>query len=223
MLQLMNMLLCGCFVVVAPSQIRSALESEPDGWIDLLADASMKDWNRGPLSANRFARAGDMTQPSPWKLDPAAGVLLCEGDRSGREWLRYARELADFTIHVEFRFAPVPGETRYNSGVFIRTSSDGRTWLQAQTTLDGGYLLGNTLVNGAPQMVNLRDKMSENRVKAAGEWNTYEIRALGRQITLWVNGAVVNEFRDCEAASGYVGLEAEGFRIEFRNIKLKVL
>jgi len=84
-------------------------------------------------------------------------------------------------------------------------------------------LFGNTLVKGVPQRVNLREKMSENRVKPAGEWNTYEIRALGRQISLWVNGAVTNEFTDCEVPRGYVGLEAEGYRVEFRNIQLKRL
>ena len=72
-------------------------------------------------------------------------------------------------------------------------------------------------------MVNLRQKMSANRVKPAGEWNVYEIRAVGKQIALWVNGAVVNEFADCEVPRGYFGLEAEGYRVEFRNIQLKRL
>ena len=221
---LLSTILCSCFLAInVPGQSQSSLESEPEGWIDLLADASMKDWIRGPLSGNRFARAGDMNEPSPWKLDPAGKVLLCEGDKSGHEWLRYAPELSDFIFHVEFRFAPIPGETRYNSGVFVRTSADGKIWLQAQTTPEGGFLFGNTIVNGAPQMVNLRDKMSENRMKAAGEWNVYEIRASGRQITLWVNGTVVSEFHDCEVAGGYVGIEAEGYRVEFRNVRLKRL
>ena len=38
-----------------------------------------------------------------------------------------------------------------------------------------------------------------------------------------MNGAVVSEFDECEVRKGYVGLEAEGYRIEFRNLKLKVL
>jgi hypothetical protein len=78
-------------------------------------------------------------------------------------------------------------------------------------------------VNGKPGRVNLRDKMTENRVTPAGEWNTYEIRAVGRTMTLWVNGAVVNEYTECEVPRGHVGLEAEGYRIEFRNVKLKQL
>ena len=42
-------------------------------------------------------------------------------------------------------------------------------------------------------------------------------------MTLWVNGAIVNRWNDCEVSKGYVGLEAEGFRIEFRNVKVKPL
>ena len=42
-------------------------------------------------------------------------------------------------------------------------------------------------------------------------------------MTLWVNGAVTNHWRECEVKKGYVGLEAEGYRIEFRNVKLKPL
>ena len=73
------------------------------------------------------------------------------------------------------------------------------------------------------QRVNLREKMAENRVKPAGEWNTYEIRAVGRTLTLWVNGAVTSEFSECEVSRGHIGLEAEGYRIEFRNMTLKRL
>ncbi|MBE3135643.1 MAG: DUF1080 domain-containing protein, partial [Acidobacteria bacterium] len=76
-------------------------------------------------------------------------------------------------------------------------------------------------VSGKPQRVNLREKMTENRVKPAGEWNVYEIRAAGKSLTLWVNGAVVNEYTECEVPRGFVGLEAEGYRIEFRNLRLK--
>ena len=36
---------------------------------------------------------------------------------------------------------------------------------------------------------NLQKEMREQRVKPAGEWNTYEITCKGRNVTLWVNGA----------------------------------
>ena len=51
------------------SQTKSALESDPSGWKDLLADKSMKDWSRLALSGNRIVREGNLSDPSTWKLD----------------------------------------------------------------------------------------------------------------------------------------------------------
>jgi hypothetical protein len=164
-----------------------------------------------------------MDEPSPWKMDPATGILLCEGDKVGHEWLRFATEMEDCVFHVEWRLAKVEGEPPYNSGVFIRTSADGKIWHQAQGTLAGGFLFGATMVNGELQRFNLRQSMSENRVKPAGEWNTYELRAAGKQITLWVNGAVTSELKECDVPRGFIGLEAEGYRVEYRNVQVKAM
>jgi len=45
----------------------------------------------------------------------------------------------------------------------------------------------------------------------------------GKDVGLWVNGQTVNEWHDCEVPRGYLGLEAEGYRIEFRKVKVKSL
>jgi hypothetical protein len=60
-------------------------------------------------------------------------------------------------------------------------------------------------------------------VKPAGEWNTMEITACGRTLTLWVNGAVTCQFADCGSPRGLMGVEGEGYRIEYRNLKVKEL
>lgn len=217
------LLLSAVALAQAPSPSQSALVSDPTGWVDLLADKGLKDWTRVPLGAVGQLPAGQAGDPSPWTLTPSGDVLICEGDKSGHEMFRYAAEVGDFVLHVEWRFTKLEGEKAYNSGVYVRTGADGVIWHQAQTGAAGGYLFGNTLVSGKAQRVNLRDKMTENRVKPAGEWNTYEIRAVGRTLTLWVNGAVTSEFSECEVSRGHIGLEAEGYRIEFRNMKLKRL
>jgi hypothetical protein len=203
------------------SQTKSALESDPSGWKDLLADKSLKDWSRLALGGNPIVREGNLSDPSTWKLD--GNILTCDGKSIGHELLRYATELKDFVLHAEYRFPVVEGEKGYNAGVYVRTSLDGKIWHQAQATLPGGFLFMNTIVKGAPQRVNLQKEMKENRVKPAGEWNVYEIRAVGPQLTLWVNGDVVNQFNDCGVLSGYIGLEAEGYKVEFRNVRLKLL
>jgi len=201
----------------------SALLSDPRGWVDLLADKSLKDWTRVPLTAVGQLPAGQTGDPSPWKLDPTGPILVCEGDKAGHEMFRHATEWGDHILHVEWRFTKLEGERPYNSGIYVRTGADGAIWHQAQTGASGGFLFGNTLVDGKPQRVNLRQAMTENRVKPAGEWNTYEIRAVGKRIALWVNGAITSEFTECGVPRGHVGFEAEGYRIEFRNVKVKPL
>ncbi len=199
-------------------QTPSALESDPSGWMDLMPSSDLKSWTRLSVPPGK-----PISEVSQWARDAASGTLACAGN-SGHEWLRYDREFSDFIFHVEFRFTPVENGRGYNSGVYARNSVDGKVWHQAQVgSSSGGYIFGDTLVNGQLQRINLRQPGAESRVKPAGEWNTFEITCLRKKMSLWTNGAVTSEYDKLEVMEGYVGLEAEGFRIEFRNIKLKEL
>ena len=188
------------------------------GTVDLMPDESLRGWTRIPIPAV------DGLQPRmQWHVDPARHTLTCTGD-GGHEWLRYDQELGDFVFEADWRFTPrAAGEKGYNSGIGVRLSQYGELWYQAQTGLSGGYLFGNNLVDGAIQRFNLSKEMKENRVKPAGEWNHYEIRAQGPRITMAVNGEVVSELRNCALLRGYIGLEAEHYEITFRNLKLAVI
>ena len=91
---------------------------------------------------------------SQWSLDPATGVLTCQGD-GGHDWLRWDRELGDFVFHVEWKFTPVTtGKKGYNSGIYVRNSADAKVWHQAQ--VGGGpdaFLFGETLGRRRAQAV----------------------------------------------------------------------
>jgi hypothetical protein len=152
-------------------------------------------------------------------VDAATGHLVCDG-KGGHDWLRLDREAADAAFHVEWRFTPVLGAEKYNSGVLARTAADLSAWHQAQVGLAGGFLFGVTPVRGTVK--RLTQEPAAARVRAAGEWNTYEVVARGRTLSLWVNGAVTSEM-EVDVPRGHFGLEAEGWRIEFRNLKVKRL
>jgi hypothetical protein len=191
---------------------QSTLQREPAGWQDIQPATDLKGWTRVAIPpTNALGHA-------QWHVD-AQGLLICDGD-GGHEMLRYDRELGDCIFHVEFRFIPVSGtNSNYNSGVFIRNSAQGEIWHQAQLTMDGGYLFGRTLVNGQPQRVKLTP--TEKRMKPAGEWNVLEATAQGKNLTVWLNGAVTCTYEKCEIPRGYIAVESEGYAIEFRNLKLK--
>ena len=87
------------------------------------------------------------TQIAQWHIDAAKRQILCDGN-GGHDWLRFNKELGNFTFHVKWRFTPVPGPPKYNSGVFFRNDADGNIWHQAQTSPEGGYVFGETPVDG---------------------------------------------------------------------------
>ena len=184
---------------------------------DLLPDESLKGWTRIPIPPT------DGLKPKlQWRVEPAQKELICAGDGQ-HEWLRYDQLLGDYILEVDFRFAPKGADVKYNSGIGIRLSQYGELWAQAQTGPTGGYLFGVNLVDGALFRFNLMKEMKENRIKPAGEWNHYEIRVQGEKVTLAVNGAAVSEMPGIALRKGYLGLEAEGHEIAFRNIKLTPL
>jgi hypothetical protein len=192
-------------------------------WVDLMPPdtplgQNIPGWTRIPIPAI----AGLKPEPQ-WKVDGAQKLLICTG-QGGHEWLRYDKPLGDFVFHVEFRFTPVAGNPRYNSGIFVRTLPDYSLWYQLQIgSKAGGYFFGYLYLNGEKRRFDYSPLMVDQRVKAAGEWNTAEVTARGPVLTSWVNGAVVNEWKYCPVEKGHIGLEAEGFRIEFRNLKVKTL
>lgn len=59
--------------------------------------------------------------------------------------------------------------------------------------------------------------------RPAGQWNHYYIRAINGEVRLWVNGEEVNGGNGCVPAQGYLALESEGAKVEYRNLRLRVL
>jgi len=200
------------------SETKSALETDSQGWLDIMPPADLKGWYRTPVPpTGKLGR-------EQWHVDAAEKVLICDGD-GGHDMLLLDKEIGDATFHFEFRYTRIEGKTGYNSGAYVRNSKDGSIWHQAQFgDAKDGYLFGETpTADGKRKFFNLAKTVKDMRVKPAGEWNTFEVTARGKVLTLWVNGAVTCEFPDCGLANGYVGLEAEGYRIEFRNLKIKSL
>lgn len=202
--------------LLAQAETKSALEADPAGWIDLLADKDLKDWKRVPIPPG-----GKLNAKDPWKWDEKEKVLVCEGAGAGHEMLLYQKEFADGVFHVEWRFKKIEGKSGYNSGVYARNSADGKIWHQAQVgSKNVGFIFGDTLVDGQVKRIRAADK-SPQRGKEAGEWNTFEITCKGKTMILWVNGAITAEWKECEVPKGHVGMEAEGWTIEFKNAKFK--
>ena len=196
----------------------SALAADAAGWIDVMPKADLGGWSRVPVPP------GAPLGRQQWHVAEADKTLVCDGD-GGHDMLLCEREFGDAIFHFEFRYTKVEGKTGYNSGAYVRNSKDGAIWHQAQFgDAKDGFLFGETPVeDGKKKFFNTKKDVADGRVKPAGEWNTLEVTALGKTLTLWVNGAVTCSFDACGAPRGLVGLEGEGYRIEFRNLKVKEL
>jgi hypothetical protein len=201
--------------LLCAAESRSALETDPKGWKDL---TPAKGWVRYPIPVT-----ATLSPDNQWRYDPKLKSLICTGDK-GHEIFRSARQYTDFIFHVEWRFQRLDGEPKYNSGVFVRTSENGEYMTQAQIGPGPNvWLFADYPVDGKKTRVNLRDQMTAQRVHGPGEWNTYEITVRGPKADLWVNGETIGSMEKIPLAKGYVGLEAEGFYIEFKNVKIKEL
>jgi hypothetical protein len=197
---------------------KSALETDPSGWINIMPPPDLEGWSRVPVPPK--AKLGR----DQWHVDTNRQVLICDGD-GGHDMLLWDKVVGDAIFHCEVRYTKIEGLTGYNSGAYVRNSADGAIWHQAQFG-DGrdGFLFGVTpTAEGKPTFFILKDKVSNGRVKPAGEWNTLEVTARGKTLTLWVNGAVTCQFDQCGMPRGHVGVEGEGYRVEFRNLKVKEL
>jgi hypothetical protein len=215
---LLTVLFAARLQAAGTNETKSALQTDPQGWTEILPASDLKGWFRVPVPpTGRLGR-------EQWHLDAQNKVLVCDGD-GGHDMLLCDKQLGDGIFHFEFCYNKIEGKTGYNSGAYVRNSKDGAIWHQAQFG-DGkdGYLFGQTLTpEGVKRSFNLSKQVTDLRVKPAGEWNTLEVTARGKVLTLWVNGAVTCQFNDCGLERGYLGLEGEGYRIEFRNLKFKEL
>ena len=197
---------------------KSVLEVDPQGWINIMPPPGLDGWNRVPVPpGGKLGRA-------QWHVDADKQLLICDGD-GGHDMLLTEQEYEDAIFHFEFCYTKVEGKKGYNSGAYARNSKDGAIWHQAQFgDASGGFLFGRTkTADSKGKSFNLSKQVTGNRVKPAGEWNTVEITARGKTLTLWINGAITCQYDDCGVKRGHIGLEGEGYRIEFRNLQVKEL
>ena len=143
-------------------------------------------------------------------------------------YLRTVKEYSTYKLHIEWRYPEEPT----NSGIFIHTTGPDLIWVshyQGQLKHENA---GDIIIHGISNSATIRDtvytssadekplisKMHPTNEKPAGEWNSYDITCKGRTIELRVNGKLQNVATNCSVTKGGIGLQAEGSKIQFRNL-----
>jgi hypothetical protein len=132
----------------------------------------------------------------------------------GNGWLRTTNTYRDFVFETEWQAL----ETNYNSGFFVRAEQDGKPWpndvwqINLRNTALGALLKGSTTLVPAttPEM-------------PLEKWVKFRIEVRGKHISLDVDGKRAWESDQLDDGRGFIGIQAEGKTLDFRNLRLQGL
>jgi hypothetical protein len=186
-------------LTAGPVMTSASAQSGP-GWTVLLDDKTMGEWDR----------VGE----SNWRVEDGATVA---DKRTSKDpaYLVSKAKYKDFQIHAEFW-----SSDDANSGIFLRcqdptTITDRNCYevnifdQRPDPSYGTGGIVNFTEVNPMP--------------KAGGKWNTLEITAKGRQITVIMNGQKTAELNNGLFAEGPITLQHGQGVIKFRKVAIKPL
>lgn len=159
------------------------------------------------------------------------GLIETPGVPNG--YLRTKKEFENYRLHVEWCYPEKPT----NSGIFIHTVGPDKilpTHYQCQLK---HLFVGDFIVQGEGVSATVRDtlytstakvkpiaaKAKPSSEKVPGEWNSCDIVCKGNTVELKVNGLLQNYATKCSITKGAIGLQAEGSKIQFRNIWIETL
>ncbi len=166
------------------------------------------------------------------------GVIVVDPTKGGGGNLYTDKDYSDFVFRFEFRLTPGA-----NNGIGIRTPATGDSAYQGMEiqVLDEdspryrGWLADYQHHGSIYGIVAAKP----GHLKPVGEWNSEEITAKGRQITVKLNGVTIVD-ADIDKASasgtidhkqhpglknttGRIGFLGHGDQVEFRNLRVKTL
>lgn len=218
-------LLAGAMVFALGLNVGTAAaeEEEPEP-IQLFDGESLDGWD----SFN----VGDAEHEEVWMVED--GAIRTTGEPFG--YLYTEDEYESFELLVEWRWPEDVEPT--NSGVLLRIADDPISFLttcvEAQlahgSVGDIWAFYGASVEGAEDRFVEVEDhdalgdffgvRQITDAEHTPGEWNTYEITLDGEDLTLVLNGELVNEATGLDVLAGPIGLQSEGGPIEFRKVEL---
>jgi hypothetical protein len=161
-------------------------------------------FNGKDFSGWRFTGKDTGKPPGNWSVED--GVIKLSG--GGSPHLSTADEFANFEMLFEWRAM----REKYNSGFFIRSPTNlGKNQLNLAKGGEGKFIGGK--LEGAKAVPDLQ--------KPAGEWNEWRVLVVDDTVTFWCNGQLAWKGTGLQPEKGYIGLQAEGAPLEFRNLRIR--
>jgi len=212
--------LIAALLALSPARPADKEKDVPEGFTPLFDGKDLAGWE--VLDGKKDA----------WAVED--GMIVTKTGGGG--WLMTDKEYGDFEVRVDFKMseggnsgvalrAPLKGNVSY-SGMEIQLLDD--VWHKKNyKDLKPVQLTGAIYGVVAP---------SKDALKPVGEWNTIDITAKGRQITIVLNGvktvdANLDDYKEAsekdhpglKREKGHLGLQSHSNRVEFRNVYVKEL
>jgi hypothetical protein len=208
-------------VLAACAFALAADKPDEEGFVSLFNGKDLTGWVYGGKPAGKGYQVEE-------------GVLFCTEHDGGN--LFTEKEYSDFSFRFEFK-----NEESGNNGVGIRAPLEGDAayvGMEIQILDDNGKAWKDKL-RPAQYHGSIYDVVPAKRgsLKPAGEWNSEEIIAKGRHVTVILNGntivdanlddvkdeAVLKKHPGLKRMGGHIGFLGHGSRVEFRNMRVKEL
>lgn len=150
------------------------------------------------------------------------GELICEsGPKAEYGYLSTENFYKNFELSLEFK-----QENNGNSGVFFRSTFEGTkvTGWQVEVAPPGHDSGGIYESYGRGWLI--KPSPEKDKALKMGEWNTMKIKAVGPQVTTWLNGVEMVNLTDEKIGNGEGAIALQihdggGIKVRWRNIKLK--
>ena len=152
------------------------------------------------------------------------GELICEsGPDKEYGYLSTNKNYKNFILTVKFK-----QEANGNSGVFIRSGIEG-------TKISGWQVEVAPLNNHTGGIYEsygrnwlIQPKPEDEKILKQGEWNTMKIKAVGEEITTWLNGHQMVYLKDEKIGKGegFIALQIHsggGIKVRWKDLKIKEL
>ncbi|QDV36838.1 3-keto-disaccharide hydrolase [Tautonia plasticadhaerens] len=163
------------------------------------------------------------------------GVLYCKAGSGGK--LYTGDEYEDFVLRFDFKLTPGA-----NNGIGLRAPTEGDPAFAAMEiqilddTAEKYSGLQPYQYHGSVYGIVPAKK---GHLKPVGEWNSQEISCIGRHVTVVLNGETIvdadldeaseggtmdgRDHPGLERSTGYIALLGHGDRVDFRDIRVKVI
>lgn len=152
------------------------------------------------------------------------GLIICAGTPKGYAHTRQV--FRNFTLRADMRYVPAENAAnleKSNTGFMIHIQEPHKVWprsLEVQGRWD--ELCSIKSNGGVPDLViEDRPEVRERIRNAVDAWNSVEIESNEGALLARLNGELVCESEPGELAEGLLGLQAEGFEVHFRNLRVR--